>query len=238
LIEKVGTLFKADLSEERFHMLIGYARVSTKDQDRALQLDALKAAGCGKIFEETASGAKRDREQLAAALEFMREGDCLVVWKVDRLARSLSHLIAIAEDLKSRGIHFKSLTENFDTTTASGEAFFQICGVMAQLERKLIEERREAGLAKARASGKKFGRKPADDPTAKEDKSGRLAKAMQMIARGSSIASAAKANKIGRATLHRHITAQGRDTGIVPGQLLSDMVSGRKTALNGHAEAR
>jgi DNA invertase Pin-like site-specific DNA recombinase len=214
-------------------MLIGYARVSTKDQDRALQIDALKAAGCEKIFEETASGAKRDREQLAAALEFARKGDCLVVWKVDRLARSLSHLLAVAEDLKARGIDFRSLTENFDTTTPSGEAFFQICGVMAQLERKLIEERREAGLAKARSLGKKFGRKRADDPTAKEDKSGRLAKALQMIQRGSSIAAAAKANKIGRATIHRHLAAPDGLSDIVLRQPLSGMVSDRNPASNG-----
>jgi DNA invertase Pin-like site-specific DNA recombinase len=218
-------------------MLIGYARVSTKDQDTALQEDALRKAGVERLFVEKASGAQRDRPQLAAALDQLRAGDVFIVWKVDRLARSLSHLLAVVEDLKARGIHFRSLTENFDTTTASGEAFFQICGVMAQLERKLIEERREAGIARARASGRKFGRKPADDPTAKEDKSGRLAKALQMITRGSSVAAAAKANKIGRATIHRHLAGQAGITDIVSSQSISGIVLARKTAPNGHAEA-
>ena len=102
-------------------MLIGYARVSTKDQDRALQLDALKAAGCEKIFEETASGAKTDRPELAAALGFMRESDTLVVWKLDRLARSMRQLIETIEDLRARKIGFRSLTENMVFGGQSGD---------------------------------------------------------------------------------------------------------------------
>lgn len=192
-------------------MLIGYARVSTKYQDTALQEDALRRAGVERLFVEKASGAKRDRPRLEAALDQLREGDVFVVWKVDRLARSLSHLLAVVEDLKARGVGFRSLTENFDTTTASGEAFFHICGVMAQLERRLIEERREAGIAKARADGKRFGRKPADDPTASVDKSGRLAKALLAIADGKSLSAAAKEYRLGKATLSRHLAKRGED---------------------------
>jgi len=185
--------------------IIGYARTSTRQQDLGIQRIALEKAGCTRIFEEQESGAKRDRAVLAQALDQLRPGDIFCVWKIDRLARSLSHLLAIVEDLHKRGIQFKSVTESFDTTTPSGEAFFQICGVMAQLERKLIEERREAGLEKARAAGKKFGRRSAADPTAKTDKSGALAKAMLAVSRGQSLTAAAKEFKIARTTLTRHM---------------------------------
>lgn len=178
---------------------IGYARTSTRQQDLTLQRIALEKAGCNVIIEEQESGAKRDRPKLAEALAQLRPGDVFVVWKIDRLARSLSHLLAIVEDLQARGIHFKSVTEQFDTTTAAGEAFFQICGVMAQLERKLIEERREEGLKKARASGVKFGRKRLD--------SGDLAKALRAIERCEmSVTRAAKTYGIARSTLNRHLT--------------------------------
>src|SRR3954449_4361540 len=128
-------------------MLVGYARVSMADQKPELQLDALKAAGCGRVFVEKASGANADRAELAAALDYMRFGDTLVVWKLDRLARSMKRLITTVEDLKERRIGFRSLTEAIDTTNAAGELFFHIFGALAQFERSMIRERTKAGLA-------------------------------------------------------------------------------------------
>jgi DNA invertase Pin-like site-specific DNA recombinase len=139
-------------------MLVGYARVSTQDQNPQLQLDALKVAGCERIFVEHASGAKLDRIKLTAALEFARQGDTLVVWKLDRLARSMRQLIDTVEHLKGRGIGFRSLTEAIDTTTAAGELFFHIFGALAQFERSIIRERTNAGLKAALARGRKGGR--------------------------------------------------------------------------------
>jgi DNA invertase Pin-like site-specific DNA recombinase len=139
-------------------MLIGYARVSTQDQNPQLQLDALKAAGCDKVYEEKASGAKRDRPQLAEALKFMRSGDTLVVWKLDRLARSLKQLIETVEHLDTQGIGLRSLTENIDTTTAGGKLVFHLFGALAEFERSIIRERTIAGLASARARGRIGGR--------------------------------------------------------------------------------
>ncbi len=139
---------------------VGYARVSTLDQNPRLQLDALKAAGCKKVFVEKASGAKEDRAQLRAALDYMRPGDTLVVWKLDRLARSMRQLITTVEELKEREIGFRSLTEMIDTTTAAGELFFHIFGALAQSERSIIRERTNAGLKAALARGRKGGRRP------------------------------------------------------------------------------
>ena len=142
-------------------MLIGYARVSTQDQTPELQLDALRGVGCEKIFTEKASGSQRDRPQLKAALEYVRSGDTLVVWKLDRLARSLKQLIETIEQLKERDIDFRSLTEAIDTTTPGGRLTFHIFAALAEFERSLIQERTQAGLASARARGKKGGRPPA-----------------------------------------------------------------------------
>jgi DNA invertase Pin-like site-specific DNA recombinase len=142
-------------------MLVGYARVSTQDQNPALQRDALEAAGCDKIFEEKASGAQRDRPQLMAALDYMRNGDTLVVWKLDRLARSLKQLIETVELLEERGIGFRSLTEAIDTTTSGGKLVFHIFAALAEFERGIIRERTTAGLAAARARGRVGGRPPA-----------------------------------------------------------------------------
>lgn len=142
-------------------MLVGYARVSTQDQNPALQLNALKATGCERIFVEKASGAQRDRPELKAALEFVRAGDTLVVWRLDRLARSLKQLIETVEFLASRDIGFKSLTEAIDTTTAGGKLVFHIFGSLAEFERSIIRERTRAGLQAARARGKQGGRPPA-----------------------------------------------------------------------------
>lgn len=142
-------------------MLVGYARVSTQDQKPALQLDALKVAGCEKVFTEKASGAQRDRPELAAALSYMRPGDSLVVWKLDRLARSLPQLIETVAQLESKGIGLRSLTEAIDTTTAGGKLIFHIFGALAEFERSVIRERTRAGLKAARDRGRKGGRPPA-----------------------------------------------------------------------------
>ena len=142
-------------------MLVGYARVSTQDQDPALQLDALNKAGCERIFTEKASGAQRERPQLQAALDYMRPGDTLVVWKLDRLARSLKQLIETIERLEVHQKGFRSLTESLDTTTSGGKLVFHIFGALAEFERAIIQERTKAGLVAARARGRTGGRPPA-----------------------------------------------------------------------------
>lgn len=141
-------------------MLIGYARVSTTDQNLDLQKDALTEAGCEKIYTDEVSGAKRARPGLDLALEMLREGDTLVVWKLDRLGRSLPHLIEVVMGLKDRGVGFRSLSDPMDTTTPTGKLVFQFFGAIAEFERDLIRERTNAGLAAARARGRKGGRKP------------------------------------------------------------------------------
>ncbi|SRR6266545_5153918 len=137
---------------------IGYARISTTDQNLNLQRDALTQAGCTKIFTDTISGAKADRPGLAQALEFVRPGDVLVVWKLDRLGRSLRDLIATITTLHETGVGFKSLTESIDTTTPGGKLVFHVFGALAEFERDLIRERTHAGLAAARSRGKVGGR--------------------------------------------------------------------------------
>ena len=139
-------------------MIIGYARVSTQDQNPQLQLDALGAAGCEQVFHEKATGKLRERVELTACLRSMRKGDTLVVWKLDRLARSLKDLVEIIHDLDKREIGFRSLTESIDTTSAGGRLVFHLFGALAEFERNLIRERTQAGLAAARARGKKGGR--------------------------------------------------------------------------------
>lgn len=141
-------------------MLVGYARVSTRDQNQDLQNDALTSAGCEKIFTETASGSKVDRPQLIAALGYMRSGDTLIVWKLDRLARSTKQLLETVEMLNKRGIGFRCLTQDLDTTTAGGKLIFTIFAAIAEFERELIRERTHAGLVAARARGKAGGRPP------------------------------------------------------------------------------
>src|SRR5208283_5661295 len=122
-------------------MLIGYARISTDSQDHALQLYALRAAGCDKVFVETASGTRTDRPELAKLMEVAREGDTVVCWRLDRIGRSLRHLIEMAERLQQRGIAFRSLTENIDTSTPSGRFLFNILGALSSMEREIIVER-------------------------------------------------------------------------------------------------
>ncbi|MGJ0484292.1 MAG: recombinase family protein [Methylomicrobium sp.] len=180
-------------------MLAGYARVSTQDQNPALQLDALKAAGCEKVFVEKASGAQRERPELLAALDYLRAGDSLVVWKLDRLARSLKQLIETVELLDSRSIGLRSLTEAIDTTTAGGKLVFHVFGALAEFERSIIRERTKAGLDAARARGKKGGRPPA--LVAKD-----LAAAKAMLSDPDiTMEEVAKRLKVAPSTLYRHM---------------------------------
>src|SRR3954449_3986263 len=139
-------------------MLIGYARVSTQDQTLDLQLDALKKTGCEKFYTDTASGAKAERKGLDEALDYAREGDILIVWRLDRLGRSLQHLIETISFLNNRKVGFRSLTENIDTTTSGGKLVFHIFGALAEFERDIIKDRTNAGLSAARARGRLGGR--------------------------------------------------------------------------------
>ncbi|MCF7824817.1 MAG: recombinase family protein [Candidatus Marinimicrobia bacterium] len=139
-------------------MNIGYARVSTQDQNLDLQNDALKAAGCENIYTDKMSGAKTKRPGLEEILGFIRKGDTLVVWKLDRLGRSLKHLIQVMQLLDERGIYFKSVQESLDTSTPGGKLIFHVFGALAEFERDIIRERTLAGLAAARARGRKGGR--------------------------------------------------------------------------------
>jgi DNA invertase Pin-like site-specific DNA recombinase len=142
-------------------MIVGYARVSTQDQNPDFQVDALEKAGCGQIFREKVTGKLRERPELSQCLRMLRAGDTLIVWKLDRLARSLKDLVEIVQDLNDREIGFKSLTEAIDTTNSGGRLVFHIFGSLAEFEHDLIRERTIAGLQAARARGRKGGRKPA-----------------------------------------------------------------------------
>ena len=143
---------------------IGYARVSTADQDLDPQLDVLRARGCDPIYSERASGKKDDRPELTQALKALREGDTLVVWRLDRLGRSLPHLVATVTGLAERGVGLESVTEAIDTSTAAGKLVFNVFASLADFERNLISERTRAGLAAGRARGRKGGRPPALSP--------------------------------------------------------------------------
>ncbi|WP_295998920.1 recombinase family protein [Rugamonas sp.] len=175
--------------------LIGYARVSTAEQDTALQTDALRMAGCERIFEDSISGTKINRPGLAAVLAFLRDGDVLAVWRLDRLGRSLPHLIEVIGGLEARGVGFRSLTESIDTTTSGGRLFFHVFGALGQFERDLIQDRTKAGLAAAAARGRKGGRKP----VVTADK---LQRAREHIANGLNIREAAARLKIGKTALY------------------------------------
>ena len=145
-------------SEKGQIMLIGYARISTTDQTLALQDDALRQAGCERIFHDTVSGHTTERPGLSQALAYARSGDVLVVWRLDRLGRSLAHLIQIIQRLQTAGVGFRSLQENMDTSTSGGQLIFHIFGALAEFERSLIRERTQAGLAAARLRGRVGGR--------------------------------------------------------------------------------
>ena len=182
-------------------MRIGYARVSSQDQNPDLQLDALRAAGCKRIFVEKASGAQRERPELGAVLDYMRSGDTLVVWKLDRLARSMKQLIETVEGMEARGIGLRSLTEAIDTTTAGGKLIFHIFGALAEFERAIIRERTRAGLEAAKARGRQGGRPPKLTP---QD----LAAAKAMLADTSfTVADVARRLGVSPATLYRHLPA-------------------------------
>ena len=141
-------------------MNIGYARVSTLDQKVDLQLDALKQAGCEEIYTEKFTGSTRTRPELESCLRTLRTGDVLVVWRLDRLGRSLKDLVGIITELEQRGVAFRSVTEAIDTSTSGGKLVFHIFGALAEFERSIIQERTRAGLAAARARGRQGGRKP------------------------------------------------------------------------------
>jgi DNA invertase Pin-like site-specific DNA recombinase len=180
-------------------MLIGYARVSTLDQSPTLQLDALKAAGCDRIFEEKASGAKEDRPQLHAALDHMHKDDVLVVWKLDRLARSIKQLVTLLDALNTRDIGFRCLAPSIDTTTLEGRLLYTITDAFAQFEREIIQQRTRAGLKAALARGRKGGRPKKLDEDA-------LSAARALLKDPTiSVAAIAKRLGISRATLYNHI---------------------------------
>jgi DNA invertase Pin-like site-specific DNA recombinase len=174
---------------------VGYARVSTADQEVALQLDALAKAGCARVFQDKASGATADRPGLTAALAFVRESDVLVVWKLDRLGRSLPHLIETVNALETRGVGFRSLTEAIDTTTPGGRLIFHIFGALGQFERDLIRERTRAGLDAAVVRGRRGGRRP----VVTEEK---LRRARSLIAQGLTVREAAARIKVGKTALY------------------------------------
>ncbi|MCP5449791.1 MAG: recombinase family protein [Gammaproteobacteria bacterium] len=184
--------------------LIGYARVSTADQHTALQTDALRKAGCERVFEDTVSGAQADRPGLAAALAYLRDGDVLAVWRLDRLGRSLPHLIETMGALDARGVGFRSLSESIDTTTSGGRLIFHVFGALGQFERDLIRERTKAGLAAAAARGRKGGRKP----VVTADK---LRRAREYIANGLNVREAAARLKIGKTALYAALQAGSRN---------------------------
>jgi len=179
---------------------IGYARVSTTDQDTALQLDALAAAGCSKVFEDYASGAQANRTGLREALAFVRDGDVLVTWKLDRLGRSLPHLIETVAALEKRGVGFRSITEAIDTTTPGGRLVFHLFGALGQFERDLIQERTRAGLAAAAARGRKGGRKPVINAD-------KLARARAIIDKGLTVREAATRLRISKTALYKALAA-------------------------------
>jgi DNA invertase Pin-like site-specific DNA recombinase len=186
-------------------MKIGYARVSTDDQTKDLQLDALRTAGCEKFFEDTISGAKDERPGLRQALDQLRAGDVLVVWKLDRLGRTLKYLIELMNQLAERGVGFASHTEQIDTTTPGGKLIFHIFGALAEFERDLIRERTTAGLAAARARGRRGGR-----PRAKAlDDSKKMAIAQSLYDdKQHTIAQICQTLGVSRATLYRYLATQ------------------------------
>ena len=180
-------------------MLIGYARVSTEEQNLDMQRDALTKAGCEQIFTDTVSGTKSRRPGLEQALSHLRSGDTLVVWRLDRLGRSLRHLIDTVTDLQERGIGFKSLTESIDTTTSGGKLVFHIFGALAEFEREIIRERTKAGLTAARARGKSGGR-----PKALTDKQVQMLRKLAADP-DNSIEDICKQMGIGRTTYYRYV---------------------------------
>lgn len=182
-------------------MIVGYARVSTQDQNLQLQLDALQEYGCFEIFEEKVTGTKRDRPALNEMLKMLREGDRVVVYKLDRISRSTKHLIELAEFFDKKGVEFISIMDNIDTSTPTGRFFFRMMASIAELERDIIVERTRAGLKAARARGRKGGR-----PTVNKK---HLEIALKMYdSKEYSISEIVKATGISQATLYRNVSKQ------------------------------
>jgi DNA invertase Pin-like site-specific DNA recombinase len=181
--------------------LLGYARVSTTEQKAHLQTDALKAAGCVRVWTDKASGTLDSRPKLDQVLDHLRPGDTLAVWRLDRLGRNLRHLIAIITDLSARQIGFRSLTEGIDTTTPAGRLVFHVFGALAEFERELIRERTIAGLTAARARGRSGGRPRVMTPD-------KLAVARQLYdGKEHTLEAIAATIEVSRSTLHRHLAA-------------------------------
>jgi DNA invertase Pin-like site-specific DNA recombinase len=187
----------------RNFMLIGYARVSTDDQDLVLQMDALRKAGCKRTFTDKTSGTKSDRPGLAEALSHLREKDVLVVWKLDRLGRTVKGLVDLIGELSGHGVQFRSLTDGIDTTTTAGRFFFHVMASLAQMERELIAERTKAGLAAARKRGRVGGRKRRMTP-------GKVESARQLLAGGMPPGEVAQNLDVSIPTLYRWVPAASR----------------------------
>ena len=185
-------------------MLVGYARVSTEDQKLELQLDALRQAGVDKVFTDKVSSVKA-RPGLDEALAYVREGDILVVWKLDRLGRTVKGLIELVEGLQKRSVQFRSLTDSIDTSTAAGRFFFHVMAALAQMERELVRERTKAGLAAAHARGRKGGRKPKMSDS-------KLTAAKQLLDAGSPATEVATNLGVSKATLYRSLAKLKTDT--------------------------
>ena len=207
--------------------LLGYARVSTDQQNLALQLDALEAARCRRIFRDVGSGSLKHRPQLEECLSFLRPGDTLVVWRLDRLGRGLKHLIELVEDLNSREIAFKSLTEDIDTTTSGGRLTFHIFGALAQFEREIIRERTRAGVAAARERGRVGGRPPALTPD-------KIAIAETMRAQKKmTMPAIAEALDVSVPTLYRHLPPRPAALAASPDAVTGDS-AGRRAGARRH----
>jgi DNA invertase Pin-like site-specific DNA recombinase len=184
-------------------MLIGYARVSTQDQNLDLQIDALTKAGCKKVFDDKVSGSRVERPGLAKALEMLREGDTLVVWKLDRLGRSVKNLVDLVGELHKQGVQFKSLTDAIDTGTPSGRFFFHVMASLAEMERELTIERTRVGLEVARQLGRKGGRK-------RQMTDSKIASAKKLLTSGVPPRDVAKNLGVSIPTLYRWIPASAQ----------------------------
>ena len=184
-------------------MRIGYARVSTEEQSLDLQLDALKKAGCKRIFTDKASATKAERSGLTDALSHLRSGDVLVIWKLDHLGRTVKGLVDFVADLQVRGVQFRSLTDGIDTTTPAGRFFFHVMASLAEMERELIAERTTAGLAAARKRGRMGGRKRRMTP-------GKVESARQLLAGGMPPQDVARNLGVSIPTLYRWVPATSR----------------------------
>ena len=204
-------------------MNIGYARVSTSEQVVDLQEDALRKSGCEKIFTDTISGAATDRPGLLEALTFARQDDCIVVWRLDRLGRSLPHLIQVVQELAGRGVNFRSLNESLDTSSAGGRLLFHIMGALAEFERSLIRERTVAGLAAARARGRSGGRPRAMDES-------KIKMARQLLRDPSvSVGEICRTLAVSRSTLYKYAGFEASNRGLEPGATVVNVIAGQRT---------